>query len=163
MRNIEILNLVEALNNNIEELKKLKGAKFAYAIIKNLETLNTESKVIQSVYTISDEYKEYDKARVDLCERYADKDENGQPIKNYITDKSFEYKLDLTNQVFISAMDELTQKYKDSIITNNEKSLEYNKFLMEESTIKFTDIDFSTIPDDISVELLSVIKPFVKD
>lgn len=163
MKNIEILNLVESLNSNIDELKKLRGAKFAYAIIKNLELLGTEAKLIQSIYTVSDEYKEYDKTRIDICERYAQRNEAGEVIKNWFDDKSFEYKLDTTNQEFLKEIEELTTKFNTVLKENNDKSVEYNKFLMEESLIKFVDIDINSVPEDITVELLSIIKPFIKD
>jgi len=163
MKNIEVLNLVESLNSNAEELKKLKGAKFAYCIIKNIEALNSEAKIIQSIHTISDKYKEYDSKRIEICEKYADRDDNGEIIKNYITEKSFEYKLDLSNQEFINEMESLAREYNDTLVESNEKTLEYNRFLMSESGINFTKIDIDSIPNDISVELLAIIRPFIID
>lgn len=55
---------------------KLGNARFSYAVTKNMKMISEELEIIQKSIEQSEEYKVYDKLRIELCEKYAEKDEN---------------------------------------------------------------------------------------
>jgi hypothetical protein len=163
MKNFEVINLAETLTAYAQQLKSLKGAKFANCIIKNSDLLGKESKTILDSRKIEDSYKEYETKRVELCEKFSNKNEDGTPKKKSITSQSFEYDIDLTNTEFISAIDALKDEYKDVLKLQDEHQLDFNKFLEDESTLELIKISIDSVDDAISVELFSAIKSFIID
>jgi hypothetical protein len=163
MKNLEIINLAETLTAYAQQLKSLKGAKFANCIIKNSDLLGKESKTILDSRKIEDSYKEYETKRLELCEKFAEKEENGKPKKKSINAQNFEYVIDSTNTEFISSIDKLREEYKDILKLQDEHQLDFNKFLDEESTIELFKINIDNVDDAISVELFSAIKSFIID
>lgn len=163
MKNSEVIQLNNKISSYIKPLKDLKGAKFSYALIKNTELLQKEVKDIAAVITPTEAYQAYDKARVALCESFAKKDEKGNVIrKNLRENGQFDYDIDVNDEAFKAAVENLKEEHKDAIKEQDEKILEYNKFLDEESTVSFHKISISDVPNDISVELMSVIEPFIQ-
>lgn len=66
MKNIEIKNLYEALLK-FSEVETRRPFKIDFAVQKNIRL-------------IAPHYADYDKARVELCSKYAKKDEKGKPV-----------------------------------------------------------------------------------
>lgn len=163
MKNSDLLQLNNKINHYIKPLKDLKGAKFSYALIKNTEILQKETKDILAIVTPNEAYQAYDKARVTLCESFAKKDDKGNIIrKNMRENGQFDYDIDVNDVAFKMAVEQLKEEHKDAIKEQDEKIAEYNKFLDEESTVSFHKISISDVPNDISVELMSVIEPFIQ-
>jgi hypothetical protein len=150
MKNFEVINLAETLTAYAQQLKSLKGAKFANCIIKNSDLLGKESKTILDSRKIEDSYKEYETKRVELCEKFSNKNEDGTPKKKSSTE-------------FISAIDALKDEYKDVLKLQDEHQLDFNKFLEDESTLELIKISIDSVDDAISVELFSAIKSFIID
>jgi len=85
IRNKEIMSLHAALRSvaNINE-----NAKFSYAVAKNMRKFETIVKAM-GLKRVPDtpEFEEYEKFRIELCEQYAKKDENKNPViqeNNYV-------------------------------------------------------------------------------
>lgn len=164
MKNLEVLELTNRVSTYLMQLKQLKGAKFSYAIVKNFNILEKEVKDINSTITPSEDYKSYEADRIALCEKFAKKDELGNSIKKNIqANGAFEYDLDVTDKTFIEEIRKLQEKYKTALEDQSKKIEEYHKFLQEESEILFHTVSLDDIPSDISVELMSVIEPFIKN
>lgn len=164
MKNIEILDLASMLSTYAKDLKNLKGAKFGYALLKNIDKLTAECKLIEEARGIPEKFKEYETKRIALCEKYADKDETGQPQKKQYSATSFEYIINPDNIQFISEVETLKNEYTQAIEEFAKTEEDYKTLLNSENNdFKLTLITFDCVPEDISVELLSVIKSFIKD
>lgn len=161
MKNYKILELSERINFYSQSLKNLKGAKFAYTIVKNIAILQEEAKTMSSLIQQTDSYKEYEKERVALCEQFSKKEDDGSIAKKDLGNGRFEYVIDMQDPAWISAITSLNTKYKSDIEEYDKKITDYNKFLNDESTITLNTLGFDDIPSDISVELMAVIEPFI--
>ena len=84
MKNKEIQRLLKGL----EAVKNLPGAKFAYAVGRNLNKLKPISDSIDKSLKMPDEYQKYqeehERCRLELCKQHAKKDENGEPISEVV-------------------------------------------------------------------------------
>jgi len=165
MKNYDMFVLAEQLANNIGNLKALKGAKFTYGLLKNIDLLEKEVKSVMEMSKPSEEFLVYDKARIALCETHAKKDANGEIAKKEVQPNSgqFEYDIDTTSKVWIDAIEELKVTYKEAIDIRDEQLKTYNELLSAESDIVLSKIALSDIPNDITLELMKLIQPFVKE
>lgn len=163
MKNYEVLEIAEILSAYVNQLKVLKGAKFGYSILKNIDLISKEAKTIQEVQKIEDGFKLFEEKRIELCEKFANKDEEGKSKKIYKTKTNFEYDLDKTDVKFIDAFSKLQEEYKESIMLQNGNFKEFESFLKEDNTIELIKFNFDIVPEDISLELLSAIKVFIID
>jgi len=161
MKKAELLDLQEKITFYSKELKDLKGAKFSYAIIKNSAMLQKECEAIIEAGKSPASYLEYDQERVKLCEMLAKKDENGQPIKKNQKGESFEYDIDLTSPQWTTEFNALQEKHKAAIEENKKVKNDWIQFLNTESEIQFHKIKLEDVPDSISVEIMSLIEPFL--
>ena len=61
----DLFRLISGLNS----VGKLPGAKFGYAVAKNLGKIEREIKALQKTLEMSDEYKEFDELRTEIGRR----------------------------------------------------------------------------------------------
>ena len=78
MKNKELQPLLQS----IDAVGNLSGVKFVYAIVKNKKLITAELETLQEAIKSSEKFLEYDKERIVICEKHADK-ENGKPKKNW--------------------------------------------------------------------------------
>ncbi len=152
----------EALNlyNGLQGVSNLSGAKWAYAIAKNIAMLKPEIDALQKAYTAKNEFIEYERARLELAEKYSVK-KDGKPetvnvggIEEYlIADK------DKFNQEFAK----LQAKYKKAIDERKKQISDFNEILKEEVNIDFYTISPDYIPEEITPAQLSAIMAVVGD
>jgi hypothetical protein len=164
MKNYDLFVLAEQLANNIDRLKALKGAKFTYGILKNIEVLEKEVKMIMETSKPSDDFLAYDKARVALCEEFA-KDENGEIRKkeNPATPGQFEYDIDVESKEWKDAIVKMKEDYKEVLEAREEQIKQYNELLQADFDVELYKIKLDDVPNDISLELMKIIKPFIKE
>lgn len=163
MKNSDVLQLNNKLNFYSKELRNLKGAKFSYGIIKNTNILQKECKDIVAVVTTTDEYKAYDTKRLELCEKFARRDDKGEIVKiNQKENGTYDYDININDPLWIEAIETLKTENKSVIEEQDKKIDEYNAFLDAESAVEFHKIDINDVPDDINVELMSIIEVFIK-
>lgn len=166
MTNYELFVLAEQLGSNIEKLKALRGAKFTYGVLKNIDVIEKEVKFIADIAKPSDDFLAYDKKRVALCEEFAGKDESGQVKKKLVpggASGQFEYDIDTESDVWLAAIDGLKLENKDVIDTRDEQVKAYNDMLKIDATVAFHMIDLDEVPNDISMDLMRLIRPFIKE
>lgn len=164
MKNIEIFDLASVLSSYAPQLRTLKGAKFGFALLKNIDKLSAEIKSIEAARNIPEDYKKYEDARIALCEKYSEKDENGESKKIQHSQNSFEYVIGADNKDFLEETTRLKEEHATALEDFKKSEEDYKTLLNSENTeFKLTLVDFSDIPSDISVEIMSVIKPFIKD
>ena len=163
MKNSDVLQLNSKLNFYSKDLRNLKGAKFSYGLIKNTNILQKECKDIMAIVAATDDYKAYDAKRLELCNKYAKKDDKDQIIrKNLREDGTFDYDIDTTDPNWLKDIADLKEANKSVIDEQDKKIEEYNAFLDNESTIELFQIGIDDVPNDINVELMAVIEPFIK-
>lgn len=149
-------NDILTLNQSLHDIN-LKGAKFSYAVARNIELLKPEVTALQKAIDISSEYKEYDAKRIELCKQYANKDDSGEVIllnkgkpdeKFDIKDqKAFDLELDKLNKENQAVIDARTKQIKD-----------FSELLEEDKEIAFYKCNLKDVPEEITTnELRSII------
>jgi len=136
-------------------VKDLKGIKFAYAIAKNNKLINSEIETLQEIIKPDEKYGEYDQKRIELCEKFCEKDENGKPKKIDIRNR--ENKIIGYNYVGLESNSEFKEKLKvfmkenkEIIDSQKEKEKEYNKLLDEKVDINIYKIKLEDIDENIT-------------
>jgi hypothetical protein len=152
MKNNELYQLAQGLN----AVKDLKGVQFAYAVLKNKKIVKDELDILSEAIKASPEFEEFDKKRVDIVKKFAEKDESGEAkvINQFVV---------TDNSALDAAITPLKEEYK-KVIEKREKQIEeFNTLLESESTVVAFKIDQASIPNDISVEQLENIRWIVEE
>lgn len=137
----------------------IKGSRFALIIVKNANILEQEVKKVQDMAKSSPEYKIYDSERAAICEKYAEKDKDGNAV---VVEK--DYKIDETNkEVFDKELAELKEKNKDLIDARATQSVEVEEYADEEIELALYQIPLKLVPDTITVDLMKIIQPLIQE
>jgi len=163
MKNYDLFVLTEQLAQNIERLKALKGAKFTYGILKNIELLEKEVKSLVEVSKPAEAFLSYDKDRVDLCVKFCKKDENGELLKKDSGNGQAEYDIDINSEEWKDAITKLKETHSQALSDRDEQMKQYNELLDSELSIELNLISLNDVPNDISLDLMKIIKPFIKE
>ena len=146
------------LYNNLNQLGKLSGVKFSYAVARNLALLKPEVEAINKTLEPSKEFLEWDKERVALAQEYSKKDEKGEPVivgNRYVMENEKTFNKEL----------EKKQKNHKSAIDAREKQIEEYMKLLEEKTdeIKLYKIKLEHIPESITTQQMNGIVDIVEE
>lgn len=153
---------------NLKKLGNLRGAKFAYAVQKNISLLDPEIEALKKALEFSDDYKKYDEARIKLAESYAKKDAKGKPVLIKTTNERGEVvreEYDLTEETkdeFEKKFEALKEEHKTVVEARDTQIKEQNDLLKTESTIVFHKIALADVPADISVAQMGFISEIVE-
>jgi len=141
MNRNDLAKITNVLNDVLLKCKKVKLNDLFITNVNKIEPILTS---VKKSINISEEYKEYDTKRVDLCKKLALKDENNKPI---LKDGVFD---GLENNVeFNKEIEALDLEYKDCIKENEQMWKEYSELMNEEIEFVFELIDINLIPDDL--------------
>ena len=152
----------EALNlyNGLQNVSNLKGAKWAYAIARNVEKLRPEVEALRKAYTMSEEFADYEGKRLELAQKYSVKEKNvpktvkiGQTEEYLIADK------DKFNQ----EVAKLQKKYNKAIVERKKQLKDFNEILGEKIEIDLYMIDSDYIPEEITSGQVSAIMPIIRE
>jgi phenylalanyl-tRNA synthetase alpha subunit len=160
MKNIEVLQMYSNIKDNVE-IKNLKGIKLSLLLLDNIDILENFVKKIQTSMQEDDAYKEYESKRIEICEKYADKDENNNTIMKEINGIK-EYSLDTTNKKFNTEINTLKKTFNTVIDERNKQIVEYNNFLQEDTELIFKKIPINLLPEDISFNIVTILKPLLE-
>lgn len=153
------------LNNVLEQLKSVKGKKFAYAVYKNKSLIEDEMKIFEQVKKDPHpDYENYENERLELLNKYSRKDESGNPITVPTEDGNRRYDIPEENiQDFQNEFNELREKYPEVIQHLEESSREYEEFLNQESNItdQLVKVKFDDLPEDIDYYFIEAISPMI--
>jgi len=108
----------------------LPGAKFAYAVGRNIDKIRGPLKPIQGILKESSEFKEYNKQRIRICEDCAEVDNGGKAMKD---DDGSYLIADAKKDQFDKKITALKKRYQTVIDDREKQAEEYNKLLDEES------------------------------
>jgi Skp family chaperone for outer membrane proteins len=150
----EILDLEKSLNN----VSALKGVKFAYAVARNLNIIKGEVEAIRKSFQPSEEIIEFERERVELNEKYAEKDKDGKPLVENNKYKGLE-----GNKEWKKKSEELNKKYEKVIKEYQKQQEEYIKSLEEEIDIELYRISLKDVPDDISTSQMNGIYKIIEN
>ena len=133
-----------ALYNGLNQVKNLKGVKFAYGVIKNIRLMENEIVSIQESIKPVKDFMEYDMERMNLAKKHSKKDKNGNPVienNNFVLESEKEFELEF----------EALKEKHSSVLSERQKQIELYKIKM------------SDIPQDISTEQLAGIFDIVEN
>jgi len=157
MKNIDLIRL----KNGFDACAGLKGVKFVYAIVKNARLVDVVLGDLKKTIEPDDDYKEFEEARIALCDEHAVRDEHDKPKQH--PDGRYIIK-DVS--AFDVAFEDLkkTAEHKDAVDHHEEKITEYRKLMVEgEADYEPYMIPLSYIPDDITAGQLAAIYEIIED
>jgi hypothetical protein len=163
MKNYELYSLADQISKNLESLKYLKGAKFTYSIIKNIELIEKEIETLGKMSKPSEEFENYDKERLALCEKLSQKDGEGNSVKRDLGNGNYEFVIDVNSKEWIDGSNDLRIKYESTIKNREVQINNYNEILNKEVELNFFNIKLDDIPNDVTLELMNILKAFIKE
>ena len=149
----EFINLYQMLGY----LGELTGARFTYTISKNKEILKNVVEEIQKKAEMHDNYREYEKERVELNEKYTKRDKDGNPE---IKDKNYVIK---DKAKFDEEVEKLKEKHKEAIEEREQQRKDVEELANKEITLDLKTIPLSIVPDKVTVDQMDVLSILIKD
>ena len=140
----------------LQRLNRLKSLKLQYAINKNSEKIESHLTSLEKLIKPTDKFIEYDQKRVAIVEKYAEKDEHGQPIIQKNPNEGDTYKVD--PEVVKPEVEELDKEYKEVLEERQEQMKQYLEILNDEHTIEVHMVDMSNVPEDVDGNEFKAIK-----
>lgn len=130
------------LKSVLDSIKNKGNVKFAYFVAKNLSILSKEIDIISTINKPSDKYNEFLVEKDTLAVKYCNKDENGNPIvkDNMVTFP--EENLDIFNK----ELEELLVKYEDTLKEQNDKDIQVNTLMDNDTDIKLFKVNLNDVP-----------------
>lgn len=156
----ESIDLYRSLN----QLGNLQGVKFAYCVAKNINMLKEEMTALDKSMEFSEKYKEFDSARIDLAEKYADKDESGEAKKEKSRNGGEQFVISPVNQKkFEKDFEVLKKAHKASVLERDKQMEDYTKLLMEQSAYVPYKVKLENVPDTINAGQISGIYEIIEE
>ncbi len=153
MSKLDLVNLFQALH----QVKELKGIKFAYGALRNINIIKPEIEALQKAGEPSLDFIEYEKKRIELAKKFAKKDDKEEPViedgKYVLEDK----------ETFDKEWEKLKKEYEEEIGKREWQIKQYNDLLLEDSDIKLHKIKMADVPQDISGKLLEGIFAIIEE
>jgi polyribonucleotide nucleotidyltransferase len=149
----EFINLYQMLGY----LGELTGARFTYTISKNKEVLKNVVEEIQKTAEMHDNYREYEKERVELNEKYTKRDKDGNPE---VKDKNYVIK---DKAKFDEEVEKLKEKHKEAIEEREQQRKDVEELANKEITLDLKTIPLSIVPDKVTVDQMDVLSILIKD
>jgi hypothetical protein len=134
------------LRNALQAVAHYPGIKFAYAVAKNCRLLDGEIADMQKTAQPSKEFEVYDKERVALCSKWAEKMPNGEPV---IRGNQFVIP-DEVKAEFDAALLALNETNKAVIDSRQQQAEAFDVFLLEEVEIEVYKVAFEVLPEAIT-------------
>lgn len=153
MKNDKLVELYRGLIS----LNNLVGVKVNYAILKNINILKPEIEILDKSIEFSPEYKKYDEARIELCEKYAKKNKLGESI---ISNNQYEIE-DIKS--FDKDSDALKKANKTVIDNRTTQLEEYKKLLDSDNQIVLYKISINDIPENITTSQMNILYHIITD
>ncbi len=146
----EVLNL----NTGLTSVGNLTGLQFVYAVARNLAVIKDEVMALQKAYKADEDFLAYEKERIALAKKYAEKHE-GNPQK-YI-DRGVEMFAIKDQETFDEELGVFKKKYKKARDARKKQLGEFEVFLTEEVNLKIHKIPFKAVPKTITALQMSSI------
>ena len=155
MKKVELFTLLRGLN----EVANYSGAKFAYAVAKNLQVVTEECKVLEKLQEPTEAFKAFEAERMEIIVKVAEKDETGNPK---VTDNQYTILAENREQ-FALDMQELQTKHKEALEARDKQITEFNALLEEPVDITLFNVKFDCLPADITAAQITAIMAIVEE
>jgi len=159
MKKSEVLLLYRSLN----QLGALSGAKFSYAIAKNINILKGEVEALDKALEPDEKFQEFEKQRVALLEKYAEKDDTGKPKKEGTEGGSEQYVMGDNLKRFEKEFEVLKKDHKDAVDARDVQIEEYTKLLETDIEINLHRLKMEDVPETITTRQLAGIYEIIDD
>lgn len=149
MSKIKRKDVVSARNALAEIANKNLPVKLGYAVAKNLRLAKSECEEMRAsiaAFEKSDELKAYHEARINLCQKHAEKDEKGKPIIEGNVYRGVE-----GNKEFEGAIEALKEEHREVLARADQLDEEYKALLEEETEINFHEIEADKLDGDVTL------------
>jgi len=156
MKKQEVLNLF----NGLQAVSNLPGAKWSYAVARNITKLRPEVEALQKAFTPSEEFNVYDQKRIELAQKYSVK-EKGVP-KTVKVGMSEEY-LIADKDKFNKELFKLQETYKKTLDERKKQVDDFNEILEEKIEVELYMVDSEYIPEAITPAQLSNIMFIIRE
>ena len=134
------------LQSGLADVGKLQGVKFAYAVARNLQIIKREMEALQEAIKPSDDFSDFEKKRLELCRKHADKNEKGDPI---IIGSEFSIQ---DRQSFDIDLENLRDNHHDVCELRERQVEEYEQLLEETCDLDLHKIAKDNLPENITAE-----------
>jgi len=142
MKNKELFQIRLGLN----EVAMLKGAKFAYAVVKNDRLIAAEIEALQKGINTEEE-KELAAKEREVYKKFCNKNESGEPIPTAAGnfDIPEEHKIECEKE-----MNALKEENKEAFEAREKAFKEYNELLDEDCSLELFKIPENYLPENIT-------------
>lgn len=138
--------------NTLNEVSEMKGVKFAFSVLKNRKTIESQMEsdreIFEKILIATDEYKDFEAKRIELCVLHSEKDDNGEPVV-----ENDQYKI-IDTQKFGEELNTISEQFKDAIDGRQKQIEDYNSLMEDELTLEFKKVSFEDLPQDITEKQL---------
>lgn len=155
MNNEDLFKLLQGLN----EVAGYKGARFAYAVARNIDKLTNECKLLEKQVVPSEEFQEFENKRLELAKGYCDKNEDGSPVTKdnmFVFNGGTQMPKELAD-----AMEALVNENKDLLEARNAQISDFNVLLKDLSDFVPYKLKEEFLPDDITAAQMVNILPII--
>lgn len=156
MTNKDILELNNTLIS--PEVTKIEDRIVAYSVVKNRMAVENEVKIFNEMKKVHPKTEEYEKFRQETCEKWCEKDEEGNPIV-----ENDRYRI-VDNKAFQEDFNKgINESYAEVIDFINKENARTENFLNSESVVELSKVSIDKFPVDISAEMLYKLRFMIKD
>jgi len=148
------------LFNGLQAVSNLPGAKWSYAVARNITKLKPEVEALQKAYSADKDFVEFENKRIELAQKHAVK-EKGNPKKIKIGNNE-EYII-ADKDKFNKELTPIQKKYKKAIDERKKQIDDFNDILKEEIEIDLYMVSSEYIPEGITPAQLSNIMPIIEE
>jgi hypothetical protein len=150
MKNKEIKEIYEGLQ---QVSGNIQGVRINYAISRTIRHLKPIAESLDDAIKPSEQYIEFEQKRVEMMEKYCDRDDKGNPMKEVIG-KSVQYSITQKLGQFQKALETLSKPYKKAISQREKQIADYALLLEKEceETVKLHMISLDDVPETITRE-----------
>jgi hypothetical protein len=137
------------LNKGLHNVSRLGGARFAYAVARNLSKLNSEVESIAAAFDAHENFIAYDKERAEVAATFAEKNPDGSPKlegqRYIVTDED----------ALAKALEPVKEKHKAAIEEREKQIKDFEELLKEEVEIDIYMVNQIFLPETITADQIS--------
>jgi len=145
------------LFRTLDQMGKLTGVRFAYAVAKNISKMKIEVESIEKSIKPPEGFMDYDQKRIDLAKKHSKKDEKGKEIT-----ANNEFQIEDETK-FDKELKKLQSEYKKETDARQKQIDEYIKMLDEEIQFDFHKIDLKDVPAEITTQQMAGIIELINE
>lgn len=147
----DLLIIKKGLNEfmNLDFTKISVNTDLLFAVMKNDKKVEEEIELLQKLAQERPDYIKYRQERLQLLKKYADKDENGEPIIEKVNVGGFmddAYKIVKKLSIFKKESAKLDKKFKETIDSRQKQVKEYTEFMEKDVDFELEKVDKKLIP-----------------